>query len=232
MSNETTFPRHTTLDDTYGLFTGVVLSAVGIAVLAKGGVITGESSGMALLISYVTPWTPAQLLPVVNLPFILFGLFTMGRAFAAKTLAVSLSLSVAVHIATEMLLPHVDPAFAWIAGGTLLGIGILCFARHNASIGGTGVVTLWMQKRYGINAGKAQMVFDACLFVVAAFIQPWEQLAWSLCAVCEIHVDPVVLCVYIVSECLVYRLLILVRLIGKLVYTVPINSRRAHNEPC
>ncbi|WP_409259980.1 YitT family protein [Pseudomonas sp. KCJK8806] len=135
---------------------------------------------MALLISYVTPWTPAQLLPVVNLPFILFGLFTMGRAFAAKTLAVSLSLGAAVHIAPEMLLPHVDPAFAWIAGGTLLGMGILCFARHNASIGGTGVVTLWMQKRYGINAGKAQMVFDACLFLVAAFIQPWEQLAWSL----------------------------------------------------
>jgi len=41
-------------------------------------------------------------------------------------------------------------------------------------------VTLWLQRTRGINAGKAQMAFDACLFVAAAFTQPAYLLAWSL----------------------------------------------------
>jgi len=174
------YPLHTFSDDVYGLFTGVVLAAMGIAVLASGGLITGGAAGMALLASYLLPWTPAQLVPVINLPFIAFGLFAMGRGFAVKTLAVSLCLGYCVHLCAAMLLPHVSAPVACLAGGTLLGMGILCFARHNASIGGTGVVTLWMQRTKGINAGKAQMAFDACLFVVAAFTQPLDRLLWSL----------------------------------------------------
>ncbi|EIV5806636.1 YitT family protein [Klebsiella aerogenes] len=174
------YPRHTAKDDVYGLFTGVCLSATGIAILSSGGLITGGAAGMALLVSYLVPFSPAQLVPIINLPFILFGWVVMGRAFAGKTLAVSICLGFAVHLVSAMLLPHVNAPVACLAGGTLLGMGILCFARHNASIGGTGVVTLWMQRKYGINAGLAQMVFDACLFVVAAFSQPWERLGWSL----------------------------------------------------
>lgn len=180
MTTETNYPKHTVSDDVYGLFTGVTLSAMGIAVLASGGLITGGAAGMALLASYLLPWTPAQLVPVINLPFIIFGFYAMGRGFAAKTFAVSICLGYCVHLCGALLLPQTSAPVACLAGGTLLGMGILCFARHNASIGGTGVVTLWMQKSLGINAGLAQMAFDACLFVVAAFSQPWERLIWSL----------------------------------------------------
>lgn len=180
MSTVNSFPRHTNVDDVYGLFTGVVLSSMGIAVLSSGGLITGGAAGMALLASYLVPFSPAQLVPIINLPFIVFGWFTMGRSFAAKTLAVSLCLGFFTHVCTVMLLPHVLPQYAAIFGSILLGMGILCFARHNSSIGGTGVVTLWIQHKYSFNAGKAQMIFDAVLFIVAAFSQSWDRLVWSL----------------------------------------------------
>ncbi|EJO1639689.1 YitT family protein [Salmonella enterica] len=177
------YPPHTASDDLYGLFTGVTLAAMGIAMLGAGGLITGGAAGMALLLSYLVPWTPAQLVPLINLPFIAFGFFAMGRAFAGKTLAVSLCLGLAVHACAAMLLPHVSPVSAAVYGSTLLGIGILFFARHNASIGGTGIVTLWIQRRFKINAGLAQCAFDAVLFVVAAFSQPWDKLAISFVGV-------------------------------------------------
>ncbi|QXA73931.1 YitT family protein [Klebsiella aerogenes] len=177
------YPRHTAADDFYGLFTGVALAAMGIAALGAGGLITGGAAGMALLLSYLVPWTPAQLVPVINLPFIAFGFFAMGRMFAAKTLAVSLSLGVAVHVCAVMLLPTIAPITAAVFGSIFLGIGILFMARHGASIGGTGIVTLWGQRRFNVNAGLSQCAFDAVLFVVAAFSQPWDKLAISFVGV-------------------------------------------------
>ncbi|MCP6134251.1 YitT family protein, partial [Klebsiella pneumoniae] len=86
----------------------MVLCAVGIAVLASGNLITGGASGMALLLSNLFPMTPAQLLPLVNLPFIAFGFFAMGRSFAGKTLVVSICLGFAIHLCTAMLLPTIS----------------------------------------------------------------------------------------------------------------------------
>lgn len=180
MKTAADFPPHSTFDNIAGLITGITLSAMGIATLGSSGLITGGAAGMALLLSYVAPYSPAQLVPMINLPFILFSVFTMGRAFAGKTLVVSLVLGYAVHACGLMLLPHVNPITGGIAGAVLLGMGVLAFARHSASIGGTGIVCLWLYKVKRWNAGRCQMVFDLALFAVAAFVQPWHTLLISL----------------------------------------------------
>jgi uncharacterized membrane-anchored protein YitT (DUF2179 family) len=62
----------------------------------------------------------------------------------------------------------VDPVFAAVFGGTIIGMGILALARHKSSVGGVGVLALYLQERRGISAGKVQMIAD-CLVVAAAF---------------------------------------------------------------
>lgn len=180
-SDNVTYPRHSILDDVYGLFTGITLAATGIAVLGKSGLITGGIAGMALLGSFVSAYSPSLLVPVINVPFLLFALFTMGRAFTLKSLLVSFALGLAVQLVTPALNGSgIDPVIGWVVGGTLLGMGILCLARHNASMGGTGALVLWIQRRFSINAGIAQLVCDAGLFLVASFYLPAEKMVWSL----------------------------------------------------
>ena len=159
---------HSAFDDVYGLSLGVMFIALGLNLLKLSGFITGGIAGMALLVSYWLPMSIGMLFMLVNIPFFFFFYFSMGKAFAIKTVSVSLVLGLTTHFLPYVI--HIDylhPVFAALFGGTIIGLGILCLARHNASVGGTGALTLWMQKKYRINAGKSQMALDALVFVVA-----------------------------------------------------------------
>ncbi|UOO90060.1 YitT family protein [Vitreoscilla massiliensis] len=159
---------HSAFDDVYGLSLGVMFIALGLNLLKLSGFITGGIAGMALLVSYWLPMSIGMLFMLVNIPFLIFSYFSMGKAFALKTVSVSLVLGLTTHFLPYVI--HIDylhPVFAALFGGTIIGLGILCLARHNASVGGTGALTLWMQKKYRINAGKSQMALDALVFVVA-----------------------------------------------------------------
>ena len=64
-------------------------------------------------------------------------------------------------------------------GGLLAGIGILILIRHGASLGGIGIVGLYIQDATGFRAGWVQLIFDAIIFAIALFmLDPWA-VAWS-----------------------------------------------------
>ena len=105
----------------------------------------------------------------------------MGNAFTLKTLIVNIALLFASHAIPRLLqISYMSPLFSSLIGGTFIGMGILSLARHNASVGGTGVITLWGQKYYGVNAGKSQMVLDLLVFFAALFRLPYGPLLWSV----------------------------------------------------
>ena len=70
--------------------------------------------------------------------------------------------------------------FAAIFGGTIIGMGILALARHKSSVGGIGVLALWLYEKRGISAGKVQMSTD-CVIIAAAFtVISWDKLLLSI----------------------------------------------------
>lgn len=75
---------------------------------------------------------------------------------------------------------EVHPAFAALVGGTVIGMGILCIARHRAGVGGTGVVTLWLLRTRGWNAGVTQMALDVVVLAAAAPVIGRAALGWSI----------------------------------------------------
>ncbi|QIZ45406.1 YitT family protein [Dickeya zeae] len=171
---------HTLKDDVYGLVLGVMFIAIGLNLLKLSGMITGGIAGIALLLSYVVPLSIGMLFILTNIPFMIFCYFSMGRAFTLKTLIVNIALSLATQAVPRLLtINYVHPLFSALVGGTFLGMGILSLARHNASVGGTGVVTLWLYKRFNINAGKSQMLLDMLVFAISLFTMPIPLLLWS-----------------------------------------------------
>ena len=63
----------------------------------------------------------------------------------------------------------INPWFAALFGGTVIGLGILSLARHKSSVGGMGVVAIYLHEKRGINAGKVQGSADT-LIVLSAFV--------------------------------------------------------------
>jgi uncharacterized membrane-anchored protein YitT (DUF2179 family) len=172
--------RHSASEDVYALVVGCGLIVLGIVCLHAAGLVTGGVAGVALLLSYIVPLSPGWLFTLINLPFFLFARSAMGTAFMVKTMIVSSGVTVLTVLAPHMLrFGFIDPLFAALLGGTVIGMGILSIARHRAGVGGTGVMTLWLQQKHGWNAGRTQLAIDCCIMVVALLAVPPVQVLLS-----------------------------------------------------
>jgi uncharacterized membrane-anchored protein YitT (DUF2179 family) len=154
--------------------------ALGLALLRAAGLVTGGIAGVALLLSYLVPVPTGVLFTLINIPFFLFAKHAMGTQFMLRTIAVNIGIALFSSIARYgFRIVEVHPAFAAIAGGTVIGMGILALARHGAGVGGTGVVTLWLQRTRGWNAGRTQIAIDIAILLGSFSVVAPPQVAWS-----------------------------------------------------
>lgn len=186
MTDATTPPpqdalRHSLLEDLQGLGIGVFFCAVGLVFLTHLGFLTGQTAGLALVISYLTGWPFGAVFFTINLPFYWLAWTRMGRAFTLRSLGCVTALSLLVEwMPAHLALARIDPALGMVVFGALTGTGLLILFRHRGSLGGLGVTALLVQDRFGLKAGYVQMGFDALLFGVAFFLFPASVVGYSL----------------------------------------------------
>ena len=173
-------PRHSLLDDAQAIGFAATLAAFGVTILTHLGLVTGQTAGLALLISYAMGWDFGPVFFVINLPFYWLGWIRLGPAFVAKTF-----LSVALVTILTQILPgqvsfaHLSPGFGALLAGLVTGSALLALFRHGGSLGGIGILALWLQDRMGWRAGLIQIGFDAALFACALFFRDLPTVAWS-----------------------------------------------------
>lgn len=175
--------RHGTFEDAQALFAGTLFVAMALMLFNQAGLLVGGTAGVAFLLHYVTGISFGKLFFVVNLPFYWFAWTRMGREFTIKTFVCVALLSLLTELFPHVM--HVDylnPLFASLLGGLLLGTGCLFLARHRSSLGGATIVSLYMQNRYGVRAGKVQLAIDCVVLLLALFVVPLERVFYSVLA--------------------------------------------------
>ncbi len=172
---------HSRLEDAFALVCGTVLVTLGVAMFRDASMVAGGTTGIAFLAHYASHVNFGLALFLLNLPFYWLAWRHMGREFTLKTFT-----AVALMAAEVELLPRVltfgtlHPLFAAVAGGLLIGTGMLILFRHRASIGGIGVVAVLLQERKGWRAGQVQMAIDCTIVLAAVFVVPLAQVALSV----------------------------------------------------
>ena len=174
-------PRHSLLEDAQGVLFGTLMAGLGMLFLREAGLATGQTAGLALIASYWTGEDLGLTFLVINIPFYLVALGRMGLAFALKTLAaVGLLTAFLAFGPDHITLGPTHPAAAAAFGGIAAGFGLLALFRHGASLGGVGVLAVWLQDATGFRAGWTQMIVDAGVFACAAAVLDWRSLGWSV----------------------------------------------------
>ncbi|MCX7663067.1 MAG: YitT family protein [Tepidimonas fonticaldi] len=164
-------PRHTWLDDAQALLTGTLIVALGLVLFRQAGFVTGGTVGLAFVLHYASGWPFGALVFAINLPFYALAWVRMGRAFTLKTvLAVGLLAAFPEVMPRWIAIGSLNPWFAAVAGGLLIGVGFIILFRHRASLGGFNTLVLWLQERYGWRAGVVQLAIDAVILLAAV---PW-----------------------------------------------------------
>ena len=146
--------RHTLFEDAQALLTGTLFVALGVALFKQVGMLTGGTVGIAFLLHYASGWPFGLLFFCINLPFYWLAYRRMGLAFTLKTVAaVTLMSTLSEALPRLVQFSQINTWFAAIAGGLMIGAGMLILFRHRASLGGLNILVLYLQDSRGWRAG-------------------------------------------------------------------------------
>lgn len=173
--------HHTPLEDAFAFVIGTGLVALSVQFLQSAGLITGQIAGLSLVLAYWGGWPFGVVFFLLNLPFYFFAVARMGWVFTLKTfLAVALLSALSEAMGRFIGLDITHPALAAFLAGITAGTGLLVLFRHGATLGGVGIMALYLQDRLGLRAGLIQLGFDALVFLLAAVLFPMPMVLWSL----------------------------------------------------
>ena len=181
--------KHSVSDDVQGILIGSLLASFGIAIFSHMNFLIGGTAGISFLIQYATNLSFGPIFFLINIPFYFLAVKKMGWEFTIKTfLAVFM-----VSFFTEMIpmlfeFGYINPWYASIFGGFLIGSGLLMLFRHKASLGGLNIVSIFLQEYFNISAGKFQMVADTLIILSAFFIVSWSDVAFSVLAAIALNI--------------------------------------------
>lgn len=180
--------RHSLFEDAQALITGTLFVALGVALFKQAGMLTGGTVGIAFLIHYGSGLPFGALFFALNLPFYWLAYRRLGLAFTIKTvLAVSLMSLLSELLPRWLRFADLNPWFGAIAGGLLIGAGMLILFRHRASLGGLNVLVLYLQERYGWRAGYVQAGLDALILLASTAFVPADRIGLSLLGMAAIN---------------------------------------------
>jgi len=159
---------------------GVLSAGFGLkGFLLPSGFIDGGAVGISLLIAELTDLPVAILLVVVNLPFIILGIKTIGNEFALKTTFGILALSMAVAFIPYPEITN-DKLLISFFGGFFLGLGVGLAVRGGGVIDGTEVMAINVSRKSGLTIGDFIMIFNVIIFSVAAYLLSVEVALYSI----------------------------------------------------
>lgn len=155
--------------------------ALSVQFLQASHLITGQIAGLSLLVSYWGNWTFGIVFFLLNLPFYLVAFFRMGLRFTIKTFAAVGTVTIWTFVLPRVLeISYLHPLAGAVLAGIAAGAGLLALFRHGATLGGVGIVALWLQDTKGIKAGWVQLGFDACVFLLAIMLFAPATVFYSL----------------------------------------------------
>ncbi len=177
-------PTHSVADDVLGILCGTIVVSVGLFLLRAGGVVTGGTAGLTLLLDYTTPAPFGVLFLAINLPFFLLAIRSKGWGFVLRS---ALAIALVSVFASFHALPGIgalgeitlNPFYAAVIGSVVASVGVIILFRHGASMGGFNIVGLILQDKLGWRAGYVMMVGDAAVVAASIATSTWLVVAAS-----------------------------------------------------
>ena len=168
---ETPAAHHSFWDNLQGQVFGVLMTAFGVTLLRSAGLVTGQTAGLSLLISYAFGWSFGIVFFVVNMPFYVFAFQRMGAGFVLRSFVSATAISVLADFAPQVIrFQELDMMVAALLAGCTAGVGLIALFRHGASAGGLGMLALYIQDKFGFRAGWFQLIADLAIFSVSLLV--------------------------------------------------------------
>ncbi|MCG6658287.1 YitT family protein [Halomonas campisalis] len=172
---------HRHYEDIMAMLVGTLFVALGVTLYTQALLLTGSTAGMAFLLQYATGWRFGVWFFLINLPFYYLAIKRMGWSFTLRTFVAIGLVSLFSELTGKWItIESLNPLYASLMGGSLIGIGMLVLFRHRTSLGGINILSLYLQDRYGLRAGYVQLGIDGLIMLAAFLVLPAERVGLSV----------------------------------------------------
>ena len=173
--------KHSPFDDIQGLVVGTLLVALSVQFLQACDLFTGQIAGLSLVGAKATGMTFGAIFFVLNLPVYIIAYLRIGWFFTLKTFAAVGLLTLWTFLLPKVFeIASVHPLVGAALAGVTAGAGLIVLFRHGATLGGGGIVAVWLQDAKGIKAGWVQLGFDVLVFGLALSLFDLNAVVFSL----------------------------------------------------
>lgn len=152
------------------------------------GLITGGTTGIALVIQHYTGLEISIFVSVFNIVMFLLGALVLGKEFAMTTLVSSLVYPIFLQLGqwtvskTGILTD--DFLLCTVFAGVMIGIGIGIIISAGASTGGMDIPPLIINKKTGLSVAGVLNFFDICILLMQITFSNKEQILYGIILVC------------------------------------------------
>ena len=156
--------------------------AVSLFILPNG-LITGGTTGLALVAHAKLGIPIALFIGVFNIIMFVAGAFVLGKAFALTTMISTfyypIILGVFEKLSGNMVITQ-DRMLATVFSGLLIGAGIGMVIRAGASTGGMDIPPLILNKKWNLSISQTMSVFDCLILLTQMIFSNLEQILYGI----------------------------------------------------
>ena len=158
------------LKDSIFMVLGSISASFGLTgFLLPNSFIDGGVTGISLIASELSGTSLSLFIVLINIPFILLGLSTIGKQFAIKSAIGIILLALFVHFIPYPTITN-DKLLVSVFGGFFLGLGIGLSVRGGAVIDGTEVLAIFVSRKTSVTIGDVIFLFNVLIFSFGAYI--------------------------------------------------------------
>lgn len=160
---------------------GAAIAAFAIeCFLVPNTILDGGVIGIGIMINNLAGIPLSILTIVLNLPFLLYGFFRMGREFIVKSAYSMLAFSLFVEAFEHAQSATLETLLAVCFGGVILGIGVGLVIRFGGCLDGTETVAILLNRKFKVPVGRVVLIFNVVIYMTAGFLFGFDRAMYSL----------------------------------------------------
>ncbi len=175
------------IDGIYIIF-GCFIMAVGTSLfLLPNQLSSGGFSGIATIIYYLLGFPLGITILVLNIPFLLWALFKVGKELLIKSILGTVLLAVFIDLLESFQVLTDDRFLACIYGGITIGIGMALVLKATASTGGTDLIS-YIVKAYRPHVRTSNFIVMLDIIIVSLNVLFFREIEIGLYSAIAIYI--------------------------------------------
>ncbi|ALU75790.1 YitT family protein [Tenacibaculum finnmarkense] len=176
------------LKNYFFILSGSLILAIGVVgFLAPNKIATGGTSGLSIVLNYISNIPIGMLLLITNAPLLLISVKYIGKRFAFRTMISIVSLALYIDLFREVFkFPALsdNTLLSTIYGGVCVGLGIGVIFKGDASAGGGAIIARILKDKYNFKPGTVILTLDILIIILSALVFKDLELAlWAMLSI-------------------------------------------------